>query len=464
LARPGRRRGARPLAALPLLFLCLTLSVASARAFGDAARDTPRSLSASVDASLASGDALRARYLLSKLSALFPRSPELYPAALRVGDSLYRSNALPAALEVYRVAIEAAPRDAPRLDDALLRAAELSLYQARDPAAARAFFRRIRPRMVREAAAFRSLSVRLNWDVLGAGRLGLTDGNVAAVHADGDDVWVATWNGGVSRYSLSSGDAEAFPAPATLARSIEVTDRRVWVGTFEGLAYYSKVSARWAAVERFQSPDASKVQALATAGGSLYAGTLGGGLFRQRGDAWEEVRDGGYPGRFITCLAEDRGRSVLLIGTMNLGLLLLDTATGAMTRLEDEHPEFTARNVTAVLADRGGSIWIGTYGEGLYSWAGGREEVKGFSTRSGEIGDDWVLSACETPRGLYFGTFGGGVSVRESAGGSWRRIGIGDGLASLDVTSIAWRAPFVFFGTLGAGVCRYNEADDGAEF
>ena len=71
--------------------------------------------------------------------------------------------------------------------------------------------------------------------------------------------------------------------------------------------------------------------------------------------------------------------------------------------------------------------------------------------------------ACETDRGIYFGSFGGGVSVFLKGAGSWRRFGISDGLASADVAAIAWRAPYVFFGTLGGGVSVYNEAADGAQ-
>jgi len=78
------------------------------------------------------------------------------------------------------------------------------------------------------------------------------------------------------------------------------------------------------------------------------------------------------------------------------------------------------------------------------------------------VGDDWILSSCETDRALYFGTFGGGVSVLSKADGSWRRIGIREGLGSLDVAAIAWKAPRVFFGTLGRGVSVYDEDEDGA--
>jgi hypothetical protein len=445
----------------------LLLAPAALPAAAPATRDTPQSLSVEIQAALSADQVLQARYLLAKLASRFPGSPELYASALVVADYCYGSGARAAALECYRTAFQDLENaaTAPGSDRALLRAAELSLYHARDREMARGYFRRVRRGALppEEAPGYRTLSARLNWDVLSPSVLGLQDGNVSALLADGDDLWVATWNGGVSRYSLSSGTAAPFPSPASTARCLQADERRIWVGTFEGLSAYSRLTGRWSTVDRFREPEALKVQALVKAGDELYAGTLGDGLFRLRDGVWEEVSHGPYPGRFITCLALDAaGR--LLIGTMTLGLVVLDRGTGMMRPVEGEHPEFTAANVTAVLSDSGGRVWIGTYGDGLYLWDGGRTPMRSYTSGTGEIADDWVLAACETPRGVYFGTFGGGVSVISARTGTWRRIGIGDGLASRDVTSIAFRAPYLFFGTLGAGVSRYDEGDDGAEF
>ncbi len=104
------------------------------------------------------------------------------------------------------------------------------------------------------------------------------------------------------------------------------------------------------------------------AAGSLYAGTLGDGLLRQGSAGWEAVSDGSLPGRFITCLAEDPARGRLLIGTMNVGLVILDLKTGEMSTLADAIPGFTSGNITTILPARDGRIWIGTYGEGLAVW------------------------------------------------------------------------------------------------
>ena len=133
-----------------------------------------------------------------------------------------------------------------------------------------------------------------------------------------------------------------------------------------------------------------------------------------------------------------------------------------MSTLAETVPEFTSENITTILPARDGTIWVGTYGEGLAAWKPEAREVHQYTRESGpQVADNWILSSCETDRALYFGSFGGGVSILSKADGSWRRVGIRDGLASMDVPAIAWKAPRVFFGTLGGGVSVYDEDEDG---
>jgi tetratricopeptide (TPR) repeat protein len=420
-----------------------------------------------VECSLAVRDIYKARYFLQRLLDAAPGSRPAFSATLAVAGYYYDSRTWLAALQYYAKAVEIfqESRSGTRadLDFALVHASELSTWQLNDPERARSYFQRISGGTLppAEAALYRQLRVRLLWSVLTADSLGLKDSNVSSLSVDGDDLWVGTWNGGVSRYSVSAGKSDPFPTPP-YARSIEVADRRIWIGTTEGLSWYGKGTARWGAEEKPASDHAYNVKAVRLAAGALYAGTLGDGLLRNGDSGWEQVNDGSLPGKFITCIAEDAARGRLLIGTMNVGLVILELKTGQMSTLSESIPAFTSENITTILPARDGRIWIGTYGEGLSVWAPDAKSVRQYSTAGGEITDDWILSSCETDRALYFGSFGGGVSILSKADGSWRRIGIHDGLASLDVDAIAWRPPSVFFGTLGGGVSVYDEAADGA--
>jgi hypothetical protein len=421
----------------------------------------------SVQCALAGGDIYRARYFLQRLLDAAPGSRPAYSATLAVARYYYDSRTWRASLEYYVKAAdifkEGSSGTRADLDLALVHAAELSTYQLDDAARARAYFQRISGATFppEELALYRQLRVRLLWATLSAKSLGLKDANVSSLRVDGDDLWVGTWNGGVSRYSVSAGSSDAFPTPP-YTRSIEVADRRIWIGTTEGLAWYGKGTARWGTEENPAADHPSSVQVVRLVAGRLYAGTLGDGLLRQGDSGWEQVSDGSLPGKFVTCIAEDTARGRLLIGTMNVGLVIMDLATGEMSTLSESVPSFTSENITTVLPARDGTIWIGTYGDGLAAWNPQSATVRQYTRAGAQIGDDWILSSCETDRALYFGSFGGGVSALSKADGSWRRIGIHDGLASLDIPAIAWRPPSVFFGTLGGGVSVYDEAEDGA--
>jgi tetratricopeptide (TPR) repeat protein len=420
------------------------------------------------EASLAKGDEYLARYYVAKLLDTAPGSPAAFTTSLLVARHYYAERSWLAALEYYRHAVEsfAGTESGTRasFDLALLRAAELSLYHDGNPQEARGFFRRIESKNLGgpDALLFQEMRVRLFWSAIAPSALGLNDANVSSLTVDGDDLWVGTWNGGVSRYSVSSGHADPFALPA-YSRSIAVADRRVWVGTAEGLMWYGKGSGRWGSEEDFQAPTPRRVLAVKQAAGSLYAGTLGDGLFRLGSDGWQEVSDGDLPGRFVTCIAEDPRGGRLFIGTMNLGLVVMDLSTGRMSALSERFDDFTADNVTTILPDAEGRVWIGTYGEGLSLWTPSQGTLAHMTKDTGEIADDWILAGCETDRALYFGSFGGGVSVLSKGTGRWLRLGIHEGLPSLDIAAIAWRSPFVFFGTLGAGVSVYEEEADAAQ-
>ena len=424
------------------------------------------SLALSVQYSLAAGDPYKASYFLGLLQEAGPGSTEAFEAGLSVAGWYYDRRSWRAALEYFSRAIdgfgEGAQGQREDLDLALLRSAELSLYHAEDTASARLYFRRIIPSNLPDSQSplYKEMSVRLLWSTISPPVLGLGDVNISSLTVDGDDLWVGTWNGGVARYSVSLSHADPFPLPA-FSRSIEIADRRVWIGTAEGLAWYGKSSGRWGAEADFQSPSPRKVQVVRQAGDSLYVGTLGDGLFRRGDTGWDQVSNGDLPGKFITCIAADREGRRVLIGTMNLGLVIYDPQTGAMSTLAETVPAFTSENIGTILPDSEGRVWIGTYGDGIFMWWPSKGTLRHFSKATKEISDDWVLASCETDRALYFGSFGGGVGVYLKETGSWKRLGIRDGLASLDIAAIAWRRPYVFFGTLGAGVSVYDEEADG---
>jgi hypothetical protein len=78
------------------------------------------------------------------------------------------------------------------------------------------------------------------------------------------------------------------------------------------------------------------------------------------------------------------------------------------------------------LADPPEDVWIGTYGRGLHRW----------DRRTGRLG--------------------GGLA--RHARGAWQVPGSREGVPAADVPALSYAAPFLYLGSLGAGVTELREA------
>ncbi len=410
---------------------------------------------------LAQGDTSLAVFYLKQVleGGSRPLEAEQTVEAYRLLAELsYESGDLERAYHSYLQTVNLSGGDAAA--EVWLRLAEIALFSRGDAESARIFLLNYRACSTEQPPQNRlldRLSKRLSWGGLSPEQVGLNDANISALEVDGDDLWIGTWNGGISRYSIGQRSATVFETgsqsliPRTV-RSIEITPARVWIGTYQGLYQYTKSSSRWQKIGFLNE----KVEALCAVEGTLYVGTLGRGLWRSRGEEWEKIAWGVLPGEFVNCLeAQD---DHLLIGTLNLGLIVMSLETGRIFSFDSINPNLRARNVITLLPENSETLWIGTYGEGLYRWERGGNRLEHFSRASGEITDDWVLCGARADSGLYFGTFGGGVSRFLPEQGLWERIGLGEGLSALDISSITYAAPHLFFGTLGSGVSVLNES------
>ena len=308
---------------------------------------------------------------------------------------------------------------------------------------------------------YRELARALMWDHLTPRKLGMGDGNISTIATDGDDVWVGTWTGGLVRYTRSTGRRQVFrEGPDSLlslrVRVIHPVGGYVWVGTDQGLSVYARSSSRWRQEPVLGAGEPSPVVAVVDVGGVVYAGTLGQGLWRHDASGWKPVGDDLLPGLFINAL-QVVGQS-LWIGTIDLGLVSLDLRSGALRSFDDVNASLGPQNVTAIVAEDDQTLWIGTFGAGLYRWEADTNRITHFSAASGQIPDDWILAAAVGDAGLYFGTFGGGAVRYDPHRETWTAISLEQGLTSLNVAVVAAARGRIYFGTLGAGVAILSEA------
>jgi len=415
---------------------------------------------------LSAGEGYKARFYLKKLMAEADNQELAVEAAVLLADIYYQERIFDEALIYYQTGLKLAGK--PGKGSALpheriyLRLAELTYYQVKDYNLARNYFKQIKIPFTakEELAAYDLLKRRLAWESITPEAIGAGDGNISAIAVDGDDLWIGTWNGGVARYSYSTGKIRLFKEGVNSITdnsilAIAVEKKRIWVGTYNGLAFYSKTDSSWHTIEKFGKVHPGKISVIKNIGDEVYAGTLGNGLWKYGKNSWKRVGDEKIPGNYILCL-EEVGNE-LYLGTMTQGICILDRNRGTFKNLDQVVPEFTPRNITMLLADNAGRLWIGTYGSGLVLWDKRTSALAYYSKKSGEIGDDWVLCGISSAQGIYFGTFGGGAAFFAFKDESWHTLGIAEGLTSRDVAALACSGPVVYFGTLGAGIAVYRE-------
>ena len=308
---------------------------------------------------------------------------------------------------------------------------------------------------------YRELARGLMWEYLTPRQLGMGDGNISAIATDGDDVWVGTWTGGLVRHTRSTGRRQVFrEGPESLlsrrVRVIHPVGGYVWVGTDQGLSVYALSSSRWRQEPVLGGGEPSPVVAIVDADGAVYAGTLGQGLWRHDGSGWSRVGNESLPGLFINTLLVVG--HTLWIGTIDLGLVSLDLRSGTLRSFDEVNAALGPQNVTAIVAEDDATLWIGTFGAGLYRWEAETNRITHFSAATGQIPDDWILAATVGDAGLYFGTFGGGAVRHDPQRETWTAISLEQGLTSLNVAVVAAARGRIHFGTLGAGVAILSEA------
>ncbi len=211
-------------------------------------------------------------------------------------------------------------------------------------------------------------------------RGGLPSNDIAALAADGDTLWVGTFDHGLA--TLTNGHWKTIDVPGLDARidAIVVAPDAVWVGTAEGLVAVSRDGNR--VIARF-------------------------------------TRSDGLP-----------GRSVLSLVRLSDGRIAVGSSSGAAVidngRLERVGPQGglgheRVGNVWAIADGSAGTLWLGTT-TGLYhgaatAWAGkdgGDASVAGawtrFSVASGALRDDWVTAIATRGDAVWVGTYKGGVT------------------------------------------------------
>ena len=305
--------------------------------------------------------------------------------------------------------------------------------------------------------------------------------NVKQIMADGDHMWVGT-SGGVIRYNINTDDYRLFDLRSGLLANgifhISKLNGRIVVGTYGGgMAIYDEPGDKW---DIYNIPeglgDAFVYDVLEMPNGDVWIATwsganrVRGGALDQR-DQWDlftvENTAGGLPNDWVYGLAKGKNGEVWMATEGGLARYLdgkwrnwnHEDGQGAPYALVKDQIQFAndpadyskhhtrqknemglqevdvAYNpnyIVALLIDKDGSVWAGTWGGGLAHFDG--TNWRNYTVTDG-LPANHVFSLHQDPAGRIWVGTSNGMAVRE--GDAFRVYTTADGLFSNIVFSMA---------------------------
>jgi signal transduction histidine kinase/ligand-binding sensor domain-containing protein/CheY-like chemotaxis protein/HPt (histidine-containing phosphotransfer) domain-containing protein len=291
------------------------------------------------------------------------------------------------------------------------------------------------------------------------------------------DLWLAVKDGGLARWNRATDTFTVYQHdandPASLAsdsvRAVLIDARGlVWVGTSDaGVDILDPKSGR---IEHLRH-DAGNVNSLSSdrvftlalsQSGDVWIGT-DAGLDRWQQDKRTLLRFGALHGRQISRVLEDRSGAVW-VGSYEKGLTHLDRDGRVLTTFRHDAnraDSLRSDDVRALLEDQGGRLWVGTAdGLDLLDRANGRfSHFRRDASDADSLRDSFIMSLYQDPAGLvWIGTRTGGVSRWNPR--SWDLGGHRPAwLGSEPIMAFADApADKVWIASLGAGLLQFDAA------
>ncbi len=253
----------------------------------------------------------------------------------------------------------------------------------------------------------------------------------------------------LTQYKIDGWQTEQGLPLNTVQTLLQTRDGYLWVGTAGGLARFDGV--RFTTYESPQVPDVSSQPIfglMEDAQQNLWIGhSKGAALYRN--------------GKFQVAISEQvsAGRRVWAFAQASDGVVWAATENGlvrwenGVTKVYQQADGLPTNRLRALAFDRDGTLWIGSTGGGLVSFAANRFQVltpaNGFPSLE-------VRSVLADPGGgMWAATAGGGLAHVEH--GSIKTYTVADGLPTDQLTALARdQQGALWIGTWGAGVSRMS--------
>ncbi len=336
------------------------------------------------------------------------------------------------------------------MQDLMLAVKELGVTE---PEQAQELFFTVKPDNIHsdDVPLYQRLARQYSIKQLSAFDLGLANGNISALAVDEDDLWVGDWQGGITRYSLTTGQRLSIRSGrATLTarrvNAILVERSDVWVVCSDAVVHYNKRSGRTSIIPK---PSVQGyAQTILRYNNKLYVGLQNGGLWLFDGQNFIEQSLPSNSSNSITTLFTHENR--LYIGTASGLLWLSPQGFVEVNLLSGKHIRF----ITSQL-DSSSLLWVGTAGQGFHEWSSSPPALTQIPTSDSWLTAGIVLNSRNI---LLVGQSEGGLFTMRKGNSTARRLDFSPLNAGLwRVSALASYADWVVVGTAGDGVVLLHE-------
>jgi len=275
---------------------------------------------------------------------------------------------------------------------------------------------------------------------------GLPDDTIADIRVDGDDIYVATWSGGLVRFLRSRERLEKISLPSPQLRGLYVDFDDIYVASYDGVYRLQKKSGKITTLSD-EDGELKLGQKTIKDDRYIYFSTLNRGLIQ-----YDTIK------RKITRLAKsswvgsnqvyaiDADIDHVAVGTVDRGAVILNKKSGEATHIGPGENGLRSENVKAIALD-GRYVHIGTHNDGVYTFD---LEQKKLTRLNLEI--PFPSAFARRDHELFIGTSGQGVRVLNRNDMSVERLSAVEGLASNEVQILRVEGDFLWIGYMESGI------------
>jgi len=275
---------------------------------------------------------------------------------------------------------------------------------------------------------------------------GLPDDTIADIKVDGDDVWIATWTGGLMRYSRSTDRMQKIRLPSDHIRSLYVDHDKVYITSYDGIYIYNKKNSRPTELGNSKRLF-SLAQKVIKDDRFLYFSTLLKGVIKY--DIYRKTivvldKTSFLGTNMVYSMAANH--RYLAFGTLYKGAIVIDKKKNKTHYINKSNGLLKGNNIKALLID-GRYIWIGVHSHGIY-----RYDLERRKSRFYNWGVPYPTIITKRNKEIWIGSSGHGIRIFNQESEKVEKLRAIEGLSSNEINLIQIENDYAWIGYLDKGI------------